>query len=280
VDLAEYRKSSHDIWEKMAAGWDCRTQWTWDATRHVSEWMVAKLDPQPGQTILELAAGTGETGFAAATRMGEEGRLITTDFASAMLEAAERHARDLGISHTEFRVMDAEQMDLSDNSVDGVLCRFGYMLMGDSERALRETHRVLRDGGRVSMSVWGSLEQNPWAAVAGAVLVAKGHMPMPQPGDPGIFSLGTEERLREVLGAAGFGSIETEAIPVEWRFDDFDDYWTFLRELAGVVAVVLEKLPDDERAEVRDLIEQNAASFRADGGAYVMPGVALSALAS
>ena len=279
MDLAEYRKSSHDIWQKMAPGWDRRQRWTWEATRPVSEWMVAKLDPQPGQTILELAAGIGETGSAAAARLGDAGRLIATDFAPDMLDAAARRARELGLSNAEFRVMDAERMDLDDDSVDGVLCRFGYMLMADPARALAETRRVLRDGGRLSLSVWGSLEDNPWAALGGGALVAQGHMPMPQPGEPGIFAMGSEERIRELLGPAGFESVEVEAIPVEWRFDDFDDYWLFLREMAGAVALVLERLTDDERAEVRGLLERNTAGFRANG-AYVLPGVALNAVAS
>jgi SAM-dependent methyltransferase len=279
VDLAEYRKSSFDIWQKMAAGWDRRRQWMWDASRPVGEQMVAKLDPQPGQTILELAAGTGETGFAAAARLGDTGRLISTDFSPQMLDAARRRAGELGLSNVEFRVMDAERMDLADDSVDGVLCRFGFMLMADPAAALSETRRVLRAGGRLSLSVWGALEHNPWAALAGGVLVAQGHLPMPQPGEPGIFALGSEERIRELVIPAGFGTVPVEAVPVEWRFEDFEAYWSFLQEVAGVVAVVLERLTDDQRAQVRDAIESGSAGFRANGG-YTMPGVALNAVAS
>lgn len=278
MDLAEYRKVSHAVWERMADGWDRRRQWIWDVTRAVGEQMVAKLDPQPGQTILELAAGTGETGFAAAARLGEDGRLISTDFSAPMLEAARRRAEELGLSNVEFRVMDAERMDLDDDSADGVLCRFGFMLMADPAAALSETRRVLRDGGRVALSVWGPPEANPWAAVGGLTLVAEGHMPAPQPQDPGIFAMSSEERIRELLGGAGFRDVEIGSIPVEFRFDDFGTYWQFLHELAGVIALVLEQLSDADRAQVRDAMERNAEPFRADGG-YVMPGVALNAVA-
>jgi ubiquinone/menaquinone biosynthesis C-methylase UbiE len=150
VDLDEYRRASHDTWQRMAMGWERELDWVWSASRPVGEGMVAMLDPQPGQTLLELAAGTGETGFAAAAMVGDSGKLISSDFAFEMVEAARRRAAQLGLNNVEFRVMDAEHMDLEDDSVDGVLCRWGFMLMADPVAALRETRRVLRDGGRVA----------------------------------------------------------------------------------------------------------------------------------
>lgn len=280
MDLEQYRRSSHEIWQQMAAGWDSRRDWMWAVSRQVSEWMVAKLDPRPGQTILELAAGTGETGFAAASRLGDDGRLIATDFAPQMVEAAKRRANELALSNVEFRVMDAERMDLDDDSVDGVLCRWGYMLMGEPAAALSQTRRVLRGGGRVALSVWGAAEDNPWAALGRRALEERGHMRPPQPGDPGIFALGNEERLREVVTGAGFGSVEIEPVAVEYRFDDFDDYWRFLREVAGAVEMAIRQLSEDERAQARELTQQDVEPFRASDGTYVMPGVALNAVAS
>ena len=63
--------------------------------------------------------------------------------------------------------MDAEHMDLDDDSVDGVICRFGYMLMADPAAALAETRRVLRPGGRLVFSVWGPPDRNPWVSQLG-----------------------------------------------------------------------------------------------------------------
>ena len=121
----------------MAAGWDRERSWMWEASRAVSEEMLKALGPEPGQTILELAAGTGETGFAAARAIGPDGRLISTDFAPEMVAAARRASERLGLANVEHREMDAERMDLDDDSVDGVLCRWGYMLMADRRRRWR-----------------------------------------------------------------------------------------------------------------------------------------------
>ncbi len=79
VDLDRYRRRNELTWARMAAGWEQELRWMWNVTRPVGEGLVALLDPEPGQTILELAAGTGETGFAAAAQLGDGGKLITSD---------------------------------------------------------------------------------------------------------------------------------------------------------------------------------------------------------
>ena len=199
----DYRRASYEIWQAMAAGWDRERGWTWEASRPVSENLLEALAPEPGQTILELAAGTGETGFAAARAVGPEGRVISTDFAPEMVAAARRESERLGLANVEHREMDAERMDLEGDSVDGVLCRWGFMLMADPAAALAETRRVLRRGGRVSLSVWGAAERNPWASVPGRALMEHTGAPPPNPQDPGIFALADPERVRSLLRGRG-----------------------------------------------------------------------------
>jgi ubiquinone/menaquinone biosynthesis C-methylase UbiE len=279
VDLSEYRNVSYAIWQQMAEGWDRRRDWMWQVSRPVGEDMIARLDPQPGQTILELAAGPGETGFAAAALVGEQGRVISTDFSPAMVEAAGRRAQELGLENVETHVMDAENMDLDADSADGVLCRWGYMLMADPAKALAETRRVLRSGGRLVFSVWGGPEMNPWAAIAGAVLVQRGHVTPPQPGDPGIFAMASADRISELVMGAGFGTPEIDDIEIEYRFENADEYWDFLTGLAGGLALTIKDLDEEERQAVRLTIQSSAQDYRS-GDALVMPGVCRNVLTS
>jgi len=263
----------------MADGWERDREFMWDATRAVSVQMISALGPEPGDTILELAAGTGETGFAAAAVIGPEGRLISTDFSPEMVDAARRRAVELDLGNVDFRVMDAERNDLADGSVDGVLCRWGYMLMADPTTALRETRRVLRDGKRLSFSVWGSPERNPWAAIPAAAMVSHGHMPPPEAGAPGIFAMGEAGRIRELVTGAGFENPEIEEVAVEYPYNDFDAYWGFIRQLAGALAMVIETLSDDQREAVRETIRAEIEHYRAGDG-YRLPGLALNAVTS
>src|SRR5262249_38073583 len=177
---SEHRKQSYAIWQELARPWESGRDIIGGASRRVTEWLVDRLAPTRGQTIVELAAGTGETGLRAARQLGD-GRLISSDFAPLLGEAARRVAAQLGLHNVDFRVLDAEALDLGTASVDGAICRFGYMLMGNPAQALRETRRVLRPGGRLVLSVWGDPQRNPWAAVPASAMVALGHMP---PRDP------------------------------------------------------------------------------------------------
>ena len=231
--------------------------------------MVEQVDPQPGQTILDVAAGTGDLGFAAAARVGEDGGVICTDFAPEMIEAARRNGERLGLSNVEYRVLDAERMDLADDSVDGVLSRWSYMLMADPAAALAETRRVLRDGGTLAFAVWQTPDRNPWAALPGMTLVQRGHMPPPEPGAPGIFAMGEAERVRELVAGAGFGEQQIEELTFEWRYAA-EDLWDTLTRLAGPLARVINGLDDEERDATRAAIEQSLDQYR-EGDELVVP---------
>ncbi len=100
----------------------------------MSHWLVHRLAPQQGQTILELSAGLGETGFLAAPLLGLRGLLISSDREPGMVEAAARLGSERGVANAEFRRLEAERIQLPDASVDGVLSRFGYILKATRRR--------------------------------------------------------------------------------------------------------------------------------------------------
>lgn len=278
--LEQVRHAALVEWEAMAPGWDRRREYLREFSQPVTDWMVAHLDPQPGQTILELGAGTGEAGFAAARLIGSTGRLISTDLPPSMVGVAKRRAMELGIQNAEFRVMDAQAMDLESRSVDGILCRWAYMLMPDPGAALAESRRVLRPGGKLSLAVMAGPAENPWASTVAMAIVGLGLIP---PIDPkaagGVFSLADRDHLRRLILGAGFDDVEMEETEFHLRFSDFEDYWSFVREFAGAVAILLRSFSDEERAAVHDRTEQAAEPFRTAEG-YDLPGLSLNALAS
>jgi SAM-dependent methyltransferase len=265
IDLNEYRQASHDSWNRIAGNWESNRDFIWSSTHQVGERIVERADPQPGDTVLDIAAGTGDTGFLAAERIGDEGKLISTDFAAEMVEAARRAGEAQGISNAEFRELDAEKMDLEDDSIDRVVCRWGYMLMADPAAALAETRRVLRDGGRLSFAVWGLPDQNQWAFIPGFELVQRGHLPPPEPGAPGIFAMGETDRIKELVTGAGFAEPEIEQIEINWEYENIDDHWRFTLELAGPLADALAKVDADERESVRLAVREKVAAAIDDG---------------
>ena len=86
-----------------------------------------------------------------------------------MLATAQRRAEELGVRNVRFKQIDAEtSIDVEAASLDGVLCRWGYMLMADPESALRETRRVLKPGARVALAAWTGPDDNPWSVLPDA----------------------------------------------------------------------------------------------------------------
>jgi SAM-dependent methyltransferase len=266
MDLDEYRRNSLANWEKISTNWGKWRDYIWSQTKGVSQRLVDNLDPQPGQTILDIAAGTGNTGFLAAERIGDEGKLITTDFASHMVEEARRAGEEAGVENVEYRQLDAEEMDLSDDSIDGVVCRFGYMLMADPAKALAETRRVLRDGGRLSFAVWSTPDENLWAAIPGMEMVARGHIPPPEPGTPGIFAMGDPDRIRELVTGAGFAEPEIDQVELLWDYGDSDKHWRLTLDLAGPLADAISRLDEDEQASIRDAVREKTEPIIAEQG--------------
>jgi SAM-dependent methyltransferase len=262
----------------MAPGWERRRAQLEEAMTPVREWLMRELAPRPGDKVLELGAGPGNTGFTAAAIVRERGRLISTDFSPDMVDVARRRGAELGLDNVDYRVMDAERIELDSDSVDGVLCQSGYMLMPDPATALFETRRVLRTGGRLALSVWGGPEDNPWASVAGRILVERGHMPAPEPGAPGVFSM-AGERTRALLEGAGFTAVRTEEVAMRWVFNDLEDYESWLTEVAGAFAMAIRGLSEGEREAFRTQLEEAVRPYAADGG-YELPGLALCAIAS
>jgi SAM-dependent methyltransferase len=279
VDVEGYRRTSHEVWETMAPGWERWRAQLADALTPVREWLIRELGPKPGETVLELGAGTGETGFQAAAILGDDGRLLSTDFSPEMVEVARRRGTELGIGNVGYRVLDAERIELDSGSVDGVLCQSTYMLVADPAAALAETRRVLRPTGRLALSVWGAPERNPWASIGGKILVERGHMPPQEPGAPGVFSMASEERTRALLDGAGFSSVHTDEVPVRFGFRALEDYEQWVIDVGGPFAMLVRGLPEDEREVLRAWLREAFVPFAADGG-YELPAVALCAVAS
>jgi len=267
-----------EAWRSVAAGWERRRPIFWEATRQLSQRLVELVDPAPGQTILELAAGPGDTGFLAAEKLGPSGTLLSTDVAPEMVEAAQRRAAELGVENAEFRVLDAAAIDLPDAFVDGVICRFGLMLVVDVEKAFAEIARVLRPGGRAAIAVWGPPDDNDWITAGGRAALALGLMERPDPDAPGPFRLHEVERLLGLATAAGLTVETLEDVPVHWRARSLDEWWETTRDTSRMLSLLLERLDEARAAELEAESRARLAGYVSADGSLEVPGLARAVL--
>jgi SAM-dependent methyltransferase len=280
VDAETYRAESRASWERVAAGWRSTRAEMQRAAAGVSEWMLDAVDPRPGQTVLELASGPGDTGLMAAQRVAPDGRAIITDGAQGMVDVARARAEELGVTNAELRTMEAEWIDLPAASVDAVLCRWGLMLLADPEAALREMRRVLRPGGRLALAVWDAPDHNPWIAVAREATMRLGVMPPPPADEPGPFALADPARLGELIYAAGFDDVEVDTVDLTFEADSLDAWWDHLMLSSPRLSEAVAGLSPADHYALRDAVDATYAPWVGDGGRVRLPGRTLVAAAT
>jgi ubiquinone/menaquinone biosynthesis C-methylase UbiE len=263
-------------WDRGAAGWSRRADAVQEFGMRVSVWLVEHLDLQPGQTVLDLAAGPGDSGFLAAELVKPGGRLISSDASRAMLGVATGRARDLGVTNAEFKQLELEWIDLPTASVDAVLCRWGLMFVLDPATALMEIRRVISPGGKLALSVWDEPGKNPWATVINRALVELGHVEPPDPEAPGMFALADAERLRDLLEDAGFVEPVVESVRLSRPAADVEDFVDESLDLNAQLAEVRARLSPPQWTEVKQRVRTLSEPF-AEGGGLNFPAQALVA---
>lgn len=246
----------------------------------MSERLVELLAPRPGQTIVDLAAGPGDTGFLAAPLVRPGGRLVTTDVAPEMLDTARRRAAELGLDDVEFRTEDIAALSFDDATVDGILCRWGLMLVPDMDAGAAEIRRVLRADGRAALAVWGSPDDNDWMTAPGRSALELGFVKRPDPAAPGPFRLSAGGALAAVLRSAGLTVETVDEVRLVWRSPSLDEWWDAVRDTSRMLSTLLEHLSPEEAQAVREGAERRLGAWVGADGSVAVPGVALVALAA
>jgi len=200
-----------------------------------------------------------------------------------MVAAARRRARELGLEESDelgFDVQDAAGLTLADSSVDGVLWRWGVMLVPDPEAAAAEVGRVLRRGSRAAVAVWADPAANDWLTAAGRSALELGLLERPAPDEPGPFRLSDEGRLQAALEAGGLAVDAVEDVPLTWRSRSLAEWWDVVRDTSRMLTQLLEAVGPDDRERIRVGAERRLVHYLQPDGSLAVPSVARVALAS
>ena len=227
--------------------------------------LLALALPAAGERVLDIACGTGLVSFAAARAVGSMGEVVGIDISGRMIDAAERRARDLGLSNCSFSRMDAERLALTDASFDLVLCALGLMYMPDAEQAVWEMCRVLRPGGRVALAVWGQRANCGWSALFPIVDAEVSSEVCPL-----FFRLGEQDALARLCAGAGFEQVQQRRITTTLAFADANEACEAAL-VGGPVALAWSRFNDEVRARVRARYLHAIDPWRR-GQRYAVPG--------
>lgn len=214
-----------------------------------------------GESVLDLACGTGIVARHAARCAGSDGRVVGLDINPDMLEVARDAAAREGLA-IEWELGQMESLPFGADEFDVALCQHGLQFVPDRQQALAQTHRVLRPGGRLALAAWQGLDRHPLRAAFNEALV--NHLGIPALA--GAFSLSADE-LSDVLGSAGFRDIAIADFCMPARFTDPARFVAMEIDVIAAAIPATQHLDERARAELveavsRDLEEPVRQSIR------------------
>lgn len=242
----------------------------------IAEDLIDLADVSEGQKVLDVASGTGEPALTLARRFRQGGiDILGIDGAEAMVKRANEKANAEGLTALHFQEMKAESLSFESDRFDRVISRFGVMLFDDPLLGVQGMRRVLKSGGKMAIAVWGEFHRMSSIYLVWDVLMNA----LPEedrPALPRIGKLGPPGKLAALLKSAGFENIEIKPYVLDYRFDDFESYWS-IGTSAGLLKEPIDRLTPKQQHAVKKEVEALSAPYRKNG-AFTFPNEAILAL--
>lgn len=163
----------------------------------------------PGEHVLDVGCGCGDTTIELAECVGPEGRVLGIDLSTPMLERAKQRAESEGLANVAFVRGDAQTYRFPQGKFHVIFSRFGVMFFADPVAAFRNLRGAARPGARLAFVCWQGVTENPWMVVP--MMAALEHLPeveLPNPDAPGPFAFANPDKVRSILEAAGYVGIQ------------------------------------------------------------------------
>lgn len=239
MSIQPHNEKAAATWGSGGPSYDLISETIADSIEHV----MARLNVQPGEKVLDLATGTGWT----ARRLAQKRAVVTgVDFGTGVIEAAKAFANAANLA-IDFQVGDAEGTDLPAAAFDVIVSTCGVMFASRPEAVARELARLCRPGGRIGLTTWP-----PTSTIAQMFAVMRPFMPPPPtPAPPSPFEWGRRERVQELLGEDFTLAFETGTTML--RMPSGEDVWRVFSEGYGPTRTLLGATPRKDELK-RDFI--------------------------
>lgn len=250
-------------------GWDKASEFyenSWQAQlRPAHDLLIEVSDIQPGESILDIAAGTGLVTFRMAERIGPTGNILATDISDEMVKIGTQTSHSKEFANVIFERMDAENLTCEDNTFTLATCALGLMYFPDPDAALSEMYRVLNHGGRAVVAVWGSRKKCGWSEIF-SIVDARVNTDV----CPMFFNLGESEVLKYPFINAGFKDISLKKIETKLIYSSAEEACE-ASFLGGPVAMAYSRFDEANRKEAKAEYIKSIEPFKTENG-YEIPG--------
>lgn len=266
--LEEIREQQKASWNKFSPGWKKWDDLMMDFLQPMGDEIIKLLRLKDTDTVLDIAAGTGEPGLTIA-KIVTNGKVVITDLSDDMLEIAGENAMLKGIKNIETLACDVCELPFEDNTFDAISCRFGFMFFPDMLLAAKEMQRVLKPGGRIATSVWNGPEKNFWVTAAMGTINRNMELPPTPPGSPGMFRCAKDNQMVELFQQAGFVNVSQREVTGKLKSNTTDVYWNMMTEVAAPFVAALSKADDAMKEKIRKEVYQLVNERYPDGNVQI-----------
>ncbi|MGI8581266.1 MAG: class I SAM-dependent methyltransferase [Chitinophagaceae bacterium] len=263
--LTEIREQQKATWNKFSPGWKKWDDFTMKFLQPMGDAIITELNIKEDDVVLDVASGTGEPGLSIAA-MAKKGKVTGTDVADQMLVIAKENAESRQLKNYETKTCDVCELPFDENMFDKISCRMGFMFFPDMQLASDEMFRVLKTGGKMATSVWAGPENNVWVTSIMGVINKNMQIPPPPPGAPGMFRCAAPGFIKSLMERSGFKNINEKLISGKVVYDDFNNFWQMMNEVAAPVVGALSKADDNMKLKIKNEVEQLSDKYKTGKG--------------
>ncbi len=249
-------------WRASAPFWDKHGPLLRTIFEPITEALVEEARIAAGQSVLDVAGGTGEPSLKIADLVGPLGRVVCTDAVAEMLAVAEREAARRQLSNMKFQQCVASPLSFETSCFDVVVSRLGVLFFPDVSASLREMLRVAKPGGRISFAVWSGADSNPFLRIIPEILSRYLEMPPVDLQTPGAFRFAERGKLAGLLKQAGAANI------VERVFDfhiqapiTAKEFWQLRTETSDILREKVACLSEEQLRQAERELEAAVREF-------------------
>ncbi|PJC49836.1 MAG: methyltransferase type 11 [Nitrosopumilales archaeon CG_4_9_14_0_2_um_filter_34_16] len=263
----EYKQRNMKIWNEVAPRYHKRWASVNKGPFQSTKKLVELVKINKGDSVLDVACGTGVVTNEIQKKIGKSGYVIGIDTSSTAIKIAKKWNNK---SNMNFVNIDAEKFSFS-KKFDVVTCQYALFFFPNAQKALKNMKNSLKESGSIGISVHGGKDKVPFfsSIIDSVTKYIPDYIP---PGSPDLDRFGTKSALKSEVSKVGFSKIIVKEFVFNYSPGRFEDYWrNYLKYIAKPLKEKLNELNSSEKKELKCLIKQKTSQYTKKNGEIVFP---------
>jgi len=265
---SEYKQRNMKIWNEVAPRYHKRWASVSVGPFQSTAKLIELVNINKGNTVLDLACGTGVVTKKILNKVGNSGYVVGADTSITAIKIAKKWNERK--SNLDFVNIDAEKFYFSKN-FDVVTCQYALFFFPNAQKALKNMRNSLKKSGKIGVSVHGSNERVPFfsSILDSVIQFIPDYLPS---GAPNLDRFGTKSALRKEISRVGFSKIIVKEFVFHYSPGKFEDYWrNYIKYIAKPLKEKLDRLEYSKRKELKQLVKEKTIQYTKKNGEILFP---------